>query len=893
MQKIRLERRGSSVPQWFERMPSNLESDPLIGMVLAGKYRIDREVGRGGMAAVFEARHVKLGKRVAVKVLNSELVAASGLVERFLREARAAAAIESPHICGMHDVDKLDDGRPFLVMDFLDGESLFQRLEKVRRFEPQALVQIFTQLCRGLQKAHDAGIVHRDLKPENVFLARNDEGEEVAKIVDFGLAKFYDTGEGGTEKRLTRDGVIFGTPLYMSPEQVVGDGKVDHRSDLWAMGCMAYECLTGRSVWNNSRGLAMVLAQIAADALPIPSKKLPSIPSGFDAWFARALDRDPDKRFQSARELASELAIALGFELVRPSVKSTSAFNEVSDISARYRIVPRGQHDGSAEPAAVDLVPIPPRPEIIESPPRLQNASVTDVAHTTAVRVEPARANRLWVIAGSVAVIGAVAGGYLLGARLLRKPAASPPAPAAIASVAPSSVRAAPGTPASPASAPPLASAVPAPSDSPAWMAHVRAGQDELSRGNTAEALKAFERAADAHESGITKLMLDHVRVTTGSRSGCRVTGLGRPRPFDQATTARHAVAVAVPEGGLTSWIDEHRGVGQPSVSAARFDGFLRTWQPVDLTPEGGLVTHAHLVSADTGVAFFWGEGAGSAAGLYARMLDARGTPQGAPVRLSERRASAAHVSAARAPSGEWWVAYSDDTPGNSANVFVRRLDASLAPMGGPVQVTELAGAQGPFGPRASGVELAIVRDTIVLSYRVERGQKHDIMLQRIPLSDPILASGVGGASKGEGDALVGAGVRITQTQWKVQPPEMACDGVVCAVAWQGEPSGVNIAAIDPASGEVRWRKVASASGMQAGVGLDGSGHGMVAWYEDSRLKAASFTLDGIGAGLVVGRVSGDHPGPQIAWISGSWLVGWSSFEGGHPEAYLARIACP
>lgn len=892
MQKIRLECGGASVPQWFERMPSNHESDPLIGMVLAGKYRIDREVGRGGMATVYEARHVKLGKRVAVKVLNSELVAASGLVERFLREARAAAAIESPHICGMHDVDKLDDGRPFLVMDFLDGESLFQRLEKVRRFEPEDVVRIFTQLCRGLQKAHNAGIVHRDLKPENVFLAKNDEGEEVAKIVDFGLAKFYDAGEGGTEKRLTRDGVIFGTPLYMSPEQVVGDGKVDHRSDLWAMGCMAYECLTGRSVWNNSRGLAMVLAQIAAEAPPIPSKKVPSIPAGFDAWFARALDHDPGKRFQSARELAFELAISLGFELLRAPLVSSAAFNEASEVSSRYRIVPRGPSDLSSAHPSADIVPIPPRPEIVEAPPRLQNASVTDVAHTTAVRGEPARTNRLWVIAGSVAVIGAVAGGYLLGARLLRKPAAPPPAPTAITSVVPSSAHAAAGTPA-PASAAPLTSAVPAPSDSPAWMAHVRAGQDELSRGNTAEALKAFERAADAHESGITKLMLDHVRVTTGSRSGCRVTGLGRPRPFDQATTARHAVAVAVPEGGLTSWIDEHRGVGQPSVSAARFDGFLRTWQPVDLTPEGASVTHARLVAADAGVAFFWGEGAGSAAGLYARMLDARGTPQGAPVRLSEGRASAGHVSAARAPNGEWWVAYANDTPSNSANVFLRRLDASLAPKSGPVQVTELAGAQGPFGPRASGVELAIVRDTIVLSYRVERGQKHDVMLQRIPLSDPILGSGVGGASKGEGDALVGAGVRITQTQWKVQPPEMACDDVVCAVAWQGEPSGVNLAAIDPASGEVRWRKVASASGMQAGVGLDGSGHGLVAWYEDSRLKAASFTLDGIGAGLVVGRVSGDHPGPQLAWINGSWLVGWSSFEGGHTEAYLARIACP
>jgi len=133
------------------------------------------------MAVVFEARHVEIGKRVAVKVLAQDLAASTSLVERFIREARAAAAIDSPFICAVHDVDRLADGRPFLVLDFLQGESLFARMNKVPRFDPPDAVRIFSQVARGLAKAHEAGVIHRDLKPENVFLARDDEGEEIAR----------------------------------------------------------------------------------------------------------------------------------------------------------------------------------------------------------------------------------------------------------------------------------------------------------------------------------------------------------------------------------------------------------------------------------------------------------------------------------------------------------------------------------------------------------------------------------------------------------------------------------------------------------------------------------------------------------------------------------------
>jgi serine/threonine-protein kinase len=280
-----------------------------VGTVLAGKYKITREIGRGGMAAVYEAANVDIGKRVAIKVLAQELTGSSVVVERFLREARAAAAIRSPYICDIYDSGRLDDGRPFLVLELLEGESLYERMTKIRWLDVDTTVQIVTQTCRGLTKAHAASIVHRDLKPENLFLTKDEEGRLVTKILDFGLAKFYAPMENaGPQARLTREGAVFGTPAYMSPEQVRGQGAVDHRADLWALGCIVYECFTGRTVWSTEQGVAMTFAQIANAPLPRPSSFRPDLPAGFTAWFDRALNRDITQRFQSAREFSDEFA---------------------------------------------------------------------------------------------------------------------------------------------------------------------------------------------------------------------------------------------------------------------------------------------------------------------------------------------------------------------------------------------------------------------------------------------------------------------------------------------------------------------------------------------------------------------------------------------------------
>ena len=310
-------------------MASTQKAKIPVGFVIAGKYRVTGELGRGGMAAVYEAENVDIGKRVAIKVLAQELISSTVVVERFLREARAVAAIRSPYICDVYDSGRLEDGRPFLVLELLEGESLYERMVRVGQIDVETTVTVMIQTCRGLTRAHAAGIVHRDLKPENIFVTKNEEGHLLCKILDFGLAKFYQpVDDGSAPARLTRDGAVFGTPAYMSPEQVRGQGAVDARADLWALGCITYECLTGRTVWSTDQGVAMTFAQIAQGILPDPALQRPDLPDSFKAWFHKALDKDIANRFQTPKEFADELVIAT--DTSPPGSRGNESSNEIS-----------------------------------------------------------------------------------------------------------------------------------------------------------------------------------------------------------------------------------------------------------------------------------------------------------------------------------------------------------------------------------------------------------------------------------------------------------------------------------------------------------------------------------------------------------------------------------
>src|SRR5262245_27760579 len=198
--------------------------------LVSGKYQLVRLLGRGGMGAVWEGVHTTLGARVAVKFIEAEYADSAEARHRFENEARAAATLRSKHVVEVYDHGLMEDGRPFIVMEFLEGEPLDKRLDRVERLPARDTARIVSQICRALSKAHAAGIVHRDLKPDNVFLVwDDDDGSDVAKVVDFGIAKFTDS-KGPTSA--TRTGSVLGTPYYMSPEQARGLRTVDYRSDL-------------------------------------------------------------------------------------------------------------------------------------------------------------------------------------------------------------------------------------------------------------------------------------------------------------------------------------------------------------------------------------------------------------------------------------------------------------------------------------------------------------------------------------------------------------------------------------------------------------------------------------------------------------------------------------
>jgi serine/threonine protein kinase len=278
---------------------------PSAGQVLGGKYRLVRPLGKGGLASVWHAEHLTLHSPVALKVIDPISGEDDDALSRFMREARAAAALRSPHVVQILDYG-VDSDLPFIVMELLEGESLERRLLSCERLPAAEVARIVRHIARAIGRAHDAGVVHRDLKPANIFIVPNDD-EEIVKVLDFGVAKATTIALGtSVQVGPTPVGALLGTPHYMSPEQAQGVRTLDHRTDLWSMGVVAYECLLG-TVPFTGHSLGNVLTAICAGPPPVPSSIGP-VPPGFDAWFARACAREPADRFSSAKHMADELA---------------------------------------------------------------------------------------------------------------------------------------------------------------------------------------------------------------------------------------------------------------------------------------------------------------------------------------------------------------------------------------------------------------------------------------------------------------------------------------------------------------------------------------------------------------------------------------------------------
>jgi serine/threonine-protein kinase len=379
--------------------------------VIASRYRVLRELGRGGMGAVFLAEHVHTGDHVALKLLLGHAAKDPTAVERFKREARASARIKSEHVVKVIDADvapELDEA-PFIVMELLEGCDLEKLLSARGKLAPAETVSLLAQAAVALDKSHAMGIIHRDLKPENLFLHRREDGSETLKIVDFGISKMIEGDVPDSQRAgLTSSGAMMGTPLYMSPEQAKGHvSEIGAATDVWAMGLIALRLLTNDKYWT-ATSVAELMVQILSDPMPPPTKRWPSLAPAVDAWFARSCARKPAERFASVGEQVAALATALGLP---------------ADAVSGRASTPRGSGTTSSAPPLlpIDVTPIGRPPgadtrdviahastlDAVATPPGTPKGRISDKAASVEV-LTPTRRSRLraMVVVGVVAAAG-------------------------------------------------------------------------------------------------------------------------------------------------------------------------------------------------------------------------------------------------------------------------------------------------------------------------------------------------------------------------------------------------------------------------------------------------------------------------------------------------------
>jgi serine/threonine-protein kinase len=274
------------------------------GTVLAGKYRVERVIGSGGMGVVVAARHLALDERVAIKFLLPEAAANHEVITRFLREGRAAARVRSEHVARVYDVGTLADGAPYLVMEYLEGNDLGALLRARGPFELEVAVEYVLQACEALADAHALGIVHRDLKPSNLFLIRKSDGTPSIKLIDFGISKLVGQREG--DVAVTASAIMMGSPLFMAPEQMKSARDVDARADVWSMGGILYMLLTGRAPFEGET--VMGIYEKILLGVPRASATVPGLPPEIEDAIAGCLQRDVAARFQNVAQVAAAIA---------------------------------------------------------------------------------------------------------------------------------------------------------------------------------------------------------------------------------------------------------------------------------------------------------------------------------------------------------------------------------------------------------------------------------------------------------------------------------------------------------------------------------------------------------------------------------------------------------
>jgi serine/threonine-protein kinase len=423
-----------------------------VGDLVAGKYRVERLLGRGGMGVVVAAMHEQLGQRVALKMLLPAATTSADSIARFMREARAAVKIRGEHVARVLDVGELPSGAPVIVMEYLEGKDLADTLHEGGPLSAEVAVGYMLQACEALAEAHAAGIVHRDVKPSNVFVTRRPDGSPLVKVLDFGISKALVAGEGGgaDAKGLTTTSSFIGSPVYAPPEQLAASRDVDGRADIWGVGTVLYEALCGTTPFKGETVMKIASEIFNATPEPLESAR-PDLPPGLGAVVLKCLEKSADHRYPSVRELALALApYAPG---------GAAAAERVGRILGGSLVPPP-----AASPLA-DTVPAKspvPRPGRM-TPPAASTSTAPNIvgAQSGGGAAGPGRAVYALAAVGFVAAVGLA---FAMGRTQEEKPA---PTVAATATAVPSTPTPTP-TPSPTATASSTSSASPTPADSSA-----------------------------------------------------------------------------------------------------------------------------------------------------------------------------------------------------------------------------------------------------------------------------------------------------------------------------------------------------------------------------------------------------------------------------------------
>lgn len=332
-----------------------------VGQLIEGKYRIVRLLGEGGMGSVYEGENIRINRRVAIKVLHAGYTGNAEVVQRFEREAQAAGRIGNDHILEIIDLGSFSNGEHFIVMEYLDGEPLGARIHRRGRLNPDELAPIIRQTLVGLEAAHEVGIVHRDLKPDNIYLLKNKAGTtDFVKIIDFGISKFQPLSGDGM--RMTRTGAVMGTPYYMSPEQASGSQEADQRSDLYAIGVILFEAVTGRVPFDAAT-FNQLMFKIVLSEVPTANSIATDLDTDFSSMISKAMARDPRHRFQSSREFIEVLdqwtSRAGRVPALSPEVEKTASVERSpATAPAKTGVNWATSHPDSVEPLPIKRIPI-------------------------------------------------------------------------------------------------------------------------------------------------------------------------------------------------------------------------------------------------------------------------------------------------------------------------------------------------------------------------------------------------------------------------------------------------------------------------------------------------------------------------------------------------------